>query len=73
MGDHMPADPVTEPVAEPKRATAHVNPVQRQPASLADIINGIDWNRINAGLTYALLHGGNLPPGFMNDARRGGA
>lgn len=25
----------------------------------------IDWNRINHALTYALFHGGNLPPGFM--------
>lgn len=48
-----------------------IGPARTQPASLADIINGIDWHRINAGLTYALLHGGNLPPGFMNDLRRG--
>lgn len=34
---------------------------------LADVINAIDWRRINGALTYALLHGGNLPRGFMPD------
>lgn len=55
------------------RASIYASPAGTQPASLTDIINAMDWNRINAGLTYALMHGGNLPPDFMNENRRGGA
>lgn len=60
-------------LAAQEGASIHVSPARTQPASLSDVVNGIDWNRINAGLTYALLHGGNLPPGFMGQNRRGGA
>ncbi|MEV4672720.1 hypothetical protein AB0K34_13780 [Actinomadura sp. NPDC049382] len=54
-----------------QHASINVSPAQTQPASLADILNAVDWQRINAGFRYALLHGGNLPPGFMNELRRG--
>lgn len=50
-----------------RHASIHVSPAQTQPASLADLINAIDWQRINAGFAYALMHGGNLPPGFMRE------